>query len=203
MRQYAWRPAWDVRCKLFPISRTVLISLFRILFVLPVNTLLINLFLNLICVISINPNSIGIFARNHPKFSIIQHVVKKVPQLLDFNGIGTVANAKHPWLGYTQSWIQTKAARWSLMELVQVANAKHPWLGYTQSWNPHKKQPVEFDGFGTVANAKHPWLGYTQFWIQQKQPVEFDGFGTRGYMLYSLSYIVEYRIGQNQAKPGG
>ena len=101
---------------------------------------------------------------------------------LEFDGIGTVANAKHPWLGYTQSWIQqkqpvgvwwnwysskckasmawlytvlnpTKAAGWSLMELVTVANAKYPWLGYTQSWI-QQKQPVDFDGFGTVANAK-------------------------------------------------
>ena len=33
---------------------------------------------------------------------------KNVPQLLDFDGIGTdVANAKHPWLGVSiqQSWI--------------------------------------------------------------------------------------------------
>ena len=33
---------------------------------------------------------------------------QKVPQLLDFDGFGTVANAKHPWLGYTQSRIQQK-----------------------------------------------------------------------------------------------
>ena len=31
-----------------------------------------------------------------------------VPQLLNFDGIGTVANIKHPLLGYTQSWIQQK-----------------------------------------------------------------------------------------------
>ena len=54
-----------------------------------------------------NPNSLGNFVRNHPKSSKIT-CSKKVPQLLDFDGIGRVANAKHPWLGYTQSWIQQK-----------------------------------------------------------------------------------------------
>ena len=177
---------------------------------------------------------------------------------MDFDGIGTVANAKHPWLGYIHSPESNKSSRWSLMELVQwqmqrihglaihspelefdgigtVTNAKHPWLGYTQSWI-QQKQPVGvwwnwysgkckasmawlytvlnptkaagwslmelvqwqmqsihglaiyspesnkssrwIDGIGTVANAKHPWLGYIQSWIQQKQPVEFDGIGT-------------------------
>ena len=81
-------------------------------------------------------------------------------QPVEFDGFGTVANAKHPWLGYfIHSPESNKSSRWSLMDLVQLANAKHPWLGYTQSWI-QQKQPVEFDGFGTVANAKHPWLGY-------------------------------------------
>ena len=30
-----------------------------------------------------------------------------------------------------------------------VANAKHPWLGYIHSPVIQQKQPVEFDGFGT------------------------------------------------------
>ena len=137
----------------------------------------------------------GILARNHLKSSKIhQHAVKKVTQLLDFDGIGTVANAKHPWL-WTKLWI-------TFTESIKIRpNSKHPWLGYTQSWT-QQRQPVEFDAFGTVANAKHPWLGYTQSWIQQRQPVEFGGFGTHGYMLYSLGYTVEYWNHQNQAKPG-
>ena len=35
--------------------------------------------------------------------TICKKKVKRYPQLSDFDGIGTVANAKHPWLGYTQS----------------------------------------------------------------------------------------------------
>ena len=58
---------------------------------------------------------------------------------------------KHPWLGYTQSWIQQKQPV-EFDGFGTVANTKHPWLGYTQSWI-QQKQPVEFDGFGTVANA--------------------------------------------------
>ena len=54
----------------------------------------------------LNPNSWGIFARNHgqilPNPSTFS---KKVPQLLDFNGFGTVASVA--WLN-TQSWIQQK-----------------------------------------------------------------------------------------------
>ena len=94
-------------------------------------------------------------------------------QPVEFDGFGTVANAKHPWLGYTQSWIQQK-----------------------------QPVEFDGFGTVANANAKHPWLGYTQSWIQQKQPVQFDGFGTQGYMLYSLGYTVEYWIQQNQAKPG-
>ena len=117
---------------------------------------------------------------------------------VEFDGIGTVANAKHPWLGYTQSWIQQKQPV-EFDGIGTVANAKHPWLGYTQSWiqqkqpggvwwnwysskckasmawlytvlNPTKAARWSLLEFGTVANAKHPWRGYTQSWIQQKQP---------------------------------
>ena len=39
----------------------------------------------------------------HPKSAKIYLTCSKnVPQLLDFDGIGTVANAKHPRLGYLQ-----------------------------------------------------------------------------------------------------
>ena len=52
--------------------------------------------------------------------------------LLEFDGYGTVANAKHPWPGYAQSWIQQKQPV-EFDGFGTVANAKHPWLGYTQS----------------------------------------------------------------------
>ena len=52
----------------------------------------------------INRNPLGILASDHPKSAkIYRHAVKRYPRLLDFDGIGTVANAKHPWLGYMQS----------------------------------------------------------------------------------------------------
>ena len=48
---------------------------------------------------NLNPNPRGILK----SAKIHQHAGKKLPQLLDFDGIGTVANAKHPWLGCIHS----------------------------------------------------------------------------------------------------
>ena len=78
-----------------------------------------------------------------------------------------LANAKHPWLGYTQSWIQQKQPV-EFDRFGTVANAKHPWLGYTQSWI-QQKQPVEFDGFGTVLNQQkamdlHIYMAWAILW---------------------------------------
>ena len=125
-------------------------------------------------------NSLGILARNHPKSSKIhQHAVKKSTFLLDFDGFGTVANAKHPWLGYTQSWIQQKQP----VEFDGFCTHGYMLnsLGYTCTvLNP----PT------SIKTVQYSWLGYryTQSWIQQNQPVEFDGFCTHGYMLNSLGY---------------
>ena len=53
----------------------------------------------------------------------------QLPQLLDFDGIGTVANAfKHPWLGYTHSPESNKA------------------MGYTVKYWIHQNQGMDFGG---------------------------------------------------------
>ena len=97
-----------------------------------------------------------ILARNHPKSAKInQHAVNKYTTFWTLMELVTVANAKHPWLGYTHSPESNKSSRWSLMDLVQCGKCK----------------------------ASMPWL-YTQSCIQQKQPVEFDGFGTHDPLEY-------------------
>ena len=88
-------------------------------------------------------------------------------QPVAFDGFGRVSNAKHPWLGYTQSWIQQKQPV-EFDGFGRVANAKHPWLGCTQSWI-QQKQLVEIDGFGTHGYMLYS-LGYTvEYWTHQNQ----------------------------------
>ena len=103
---------------------------------------------------------------------------------------GTVANTKHPWLGYTQSRVQQKQP----VEFDGFGTRGYMLYSLGYEYWIQQKQPVEFDGFGTHGYMLYS-LGY-EYWIQQKQPVEFDGFGTHGYMLYSLGY--EYWIQQKQ-----
>ena len=73
---------------------------------------------------------------------------KKVSQLLDFDGFGTVSNAKHPWLGYTQSWIQQKQ-RWSVMELVTHGYMLYS-LGYTVEYWIHQNLAKAREGFWSL-----------------------------------------------------
>ena len=99
---------------------------------------------------------------------------------------GTLANAKHPWLGYTQSWIQQKQPV-EFDGFGTAANAKHPSLGYTvQSWI-QQKQPggVWWIWYSSKCKASMAWL-YTVL-----NPTKAAGgvwwiWGTYGYMLYSL-----------------
>ena len=75
---------------------------------------------------------------------------------VEFDGFGTVANAKHPWLGYTQSWIQQKQPV-EFDRFGTVANAKHPWLGYTQSWIQQKQAQWSLMDLVDMATCSIRW----------------------------------------------
>ena len=122
----------------------------------------------------IDPNSLGIFARNHHKSSKIKSTCsKKVPRLLDFDGIGTVANALA-----IHSPESKKSSRWSLMDLVHMATCSIHWaiLWSTESIKSTRWSLVEFDGFGTHGYMLYS-LGYTvEYWIHQNQAKPGSGF---------------------------
>ena len=71
--------------------------------------------------------------------------------MLEFDGIGTVANAKHPWLGYTQSCIQQK-------QPVEFDGFEYTWLHalftglYCGVPNPSKSGHNQEKDFGEFGN---------------------------------------------------
>ena len=76
---------------------------------------------------------------------------KKVPQLLDFDGIGTVANAKHPWLELAvHSPESNKSSQWSLMDLVHFGYNMLYSPGYTVEYWIHQNQAKAAEGFWRI-----------------------------------------------------
>ena len=132
--------------------------------------------------------------RNPPESTKIhQHAVKSQP-----DGIGTVANAKHPWLGYTQSWIQQKQP----VEFdgfgthgYMYALFTELYIYSTESTKIKQKPGVDFDGVGVVRvsvqmassiSCASVWMYLTfvvyfhqifhYFFIQGPDPVKDHGY---------------------------
>ena len=108
--------------------------------------------------ILINPNSLDILSRNHPKSAKIhQHAVKSYPKFMDFD---TVANAKHPCFGCPES---NKSSQWCLMDLVHMATCSiilAVLWSTDESIKIRQNQVVDFGGFGVVRDKRKQAYSY-------------------------------------------